>query len=299
MRRMPTPGNISTRCPGGPPWRLNVREALSTADAFLLLAALSRRAAVRHEGPAPKEQPILVTLPSPNDPDYARVIPHPSSLDAKGGTAIDFDVPSRNGKYVAISLSKGGSESGDVHVYDTGTRQATDAVVPRVNGGTAGGKVAGNEAGDGFYYSRYPRHGERPAADMDFYQQVCFHKLGTKTEQDTYSIGKEFPPDRRDPTRGERRRALYPLALANGDGGEFEHYLRVPRGNGRRSRDWPMRCRRSLGQAGNFFCCRGTGAEARFCESIHEPMAEAGGHRGAGERRSHPRIRSGCDDTST
>ena len=116
----------------------------------------------------------------------------PSSLDAKGGTAIDFYVPSRNGKYVAISLSKGGSESGDVHVYDTGTRQATGDVVPRVNGGTAGGSVAWNEAGDGFYYTRYPRDGERPAADMDFYQQVWFHKLGTKTEQDTYSTGKEF-----------------------------------------------------------------------------------------------------------
>ena len=73
---------------------------------------------------------------------------------------------------MAVSLSKGGSESGDVHVYERRTRQGDGRRVPRVNGGTAGGSVAWNADGTGFYYTRYPRDGERPDADMDFYQQV-------------------------------------------------------------------------------------------------------------------------------
>ena len=51
----------------------------------------------------------------------------------------------------------------------------------------------GTPTASGFYYTRYPRAGERPPADLTFYQQVYFHRLGTDTKQDTYSLGKEFP----------------------------------------------------------------------------------------------------------
>jgi hypothetical protein len=60
-------------------------------------------------------------LESPDHLESARTILDPIQLDPSGGTAIDFYVPSRDGKYVAVSLSKGGSESGDVHVYETAT----------------------------------------------------------------------------------------------------------------------------------------------------------------------------------
>jgi len=32
-----------------------------------------------------------------------------------------------------------------------------------------------------------------PKEDLDFYQQIYFHKLGTPVSADTYSIGKDFP----------------------------------------------------------------------------------------------------------
>src|SRR5271169_3996575 len=63
----------------------------------------------------PKEQPLLVTLPSAEAPGSERVILDPNQIDAKGGTEIDFFVPSLDGRRVAVSLSRGGSESGDVH----------------------------------------------------------------------------------------------------------------------------------------------------------------------------------------
>ena len=40
---------------------------------------------------------------------------------------------------MAVSLSRGGTESGDVHLYETGTGRQVHEIIPRVNGGTAGG----------------------------------------------------------------------------------------------------------------------------------------------------------------
>jgi len=176
----------------------------------------------------PKEQPFLVTLASPDDPASARTLVDPDKLDPSGHTAIDFYGPSRDGKYVAVSLSQGGSESGDVHVYEVATGRALADVVPRVNGGTAGGSLAWNAAGTGFYYTRYPRAGERPPADLDFYQQVWFHPLGAR--EDTYSLGKDFPRIAEIQLESSED-GRYALArMSNGDGGEYAHYLLGPGG---------------------------------------------------------------------
>src|SRR5207247_7336771 len=78
----------------------------------------------------PKEQPALVVLRSADTPDSERVIVDPTQLDARGGTSIDFYAPSLDGKYVAVSMSKGGSESGDVRVHEVATGSALDDVVP-------------------------------------------------------------------------------------------------------------------------------------------------------------------------
>src|SRR5437879_13289954 len=69
----------------------------------------------------PKQQPMLVTLASADDLKSERVVLDPNVLDAKGTTAIDWFVPSLDGKYVAVSLSKGGSEDGTLHIYVTAT----------------------------------------------------------------------------------------------------------------------------------------------------------------------------------
>jgi prolyl oligopeptidase len=178
----------------------------------------------------PKEQPLLVWMKSANDPAAEKVVVDPNQIDAKGGTEIDFYEPSHNGKLVAVSLSQGGSESGDVHVYDAYTGKPLADVVARVNNGTAGGSVAWRSDDQGFYYTRYPRAGERPAADLGFYQQVWFHKLGTPATADTYSLGKEFPriAEILLSTSDDGRYIL--AQMANGDGGEFAHYLLGPDG---------------------------------------------------------------------
>jgi len=178
----------------------------------------------------PKEQPLLVALKSADDTQSERAILDPNQLDPSGGTEIDFFVPSLDGKLVAVSLSKGGSESGDVHVYEVASGKEVGAPVPRVNGGTAGGSLAWNADGSGFYYTRYPREGERPPADMAFFQQVYFHRMGTDTKLDAYSLGKGFPRIAEIQLRSSDDGRYVLAAMANGDGGDVAHYLLGPDG---------------------------------------------------------------------
>src|SRR5262249_24993174 len=148
----------------------------------------------------------------------------------KGTTTIDFYVPSLDGKRVAVSLSEGGSEEGTLHIYETTTGKKLEDVIPRVNGGTAGGSAAWNASRTGFFYTRYPRGHERPKKALDFYQQVYFHKLGTPTSEDKYAIGKHFPRIA-EIVLQTTEDGRYVLAIvANGDGGEFAHYLLGPSG---------------------------------------------------------------------
>jgi prolyl oligopeptidase len=178
----------------------------------------------------PVEQPFLVTLTSPDLPDSARILVDPNKINPKGTTAVDWYVPSRDGKLVAVSLSENGTEQGTVHVYHVADGAKLPDIIPRVNGATAGGGLAWNADGTGFYYTRYPRGKERPKEDMDFYQQVYFHKLGTPTEQDAYSLGKDFPRIA-ETTLESSPDGRYVLAVvANGDGGEYEHHLLGPSG---------------------------------------------------------------------
>jgi prolyl oligopeptidase len=176
----------------------------------------------------PKQQPFLVVLPNRDDPASARVLVDPSTMTPRG--AIDWYEPSGDGTLVAVSLSTGGSERGDVHVYEVASGKERADVVPRVNGGTAGGSLCWTADTKGFYYTRYPRPGERPDADLDFYTQVYFHQLGTDEKRDRYELGKDFPriAEIQLSCSADGRHVL--ANVQNGDGGEFSQFLRTPDG---------------------------------------------------------------------
>src|ERR1022692_4637616 len=92
----------------------------------------------------PKQQQMLVTLLSPDNLKSEKMVLDPNVLDAKGTTAIDWFVPSRDGKYVAISISQGGSEDGTLHIYETATGKAQTDSIAHVQYPTAGGSAAWN-----------------------------------------------------------------------------------------------------------------------------------------------------------
>ncbi|GJQ29557.1 MAG: peptidase S9 [Phycisphaerae bacterium] len=178
----------------------------------------------------PKQQPFIVVMPSPMHPDQERVLVDPNVIDPEGGASIDWYVPSPDGALLAVSMSTHGSEAGDIHLFDTKTGKQVHEVITRVNGGTAGGSLAWAPDGKGFYYTRYPRAGERPAEDMDFYVQVYFHRLGDDPAKDTYEVGKEFPRIAEIQleclhTGGWAGAVLASVQL--GDGGEFMHFIKI------------------------------------------------------------------------
>jgi len=171
---------------------------------------------------------MVVTLDSLDDLASEHTVLDPDAIDAKHLTEIDFAVPSVDGRYLAASLSTGGSESGGVHVYETVTGQPLPDVIARVNYATAGGGLVWNMDSSGFYYTRYPRDGERAAADAHFYQQVYFHKMGDKPENDTYEIGKDFPRIAEISFAASADSRYIGISVAFGDGGDHEYWLLAP-----------------------------------------------------------------------
>jgi prolyl oligopeptidase len=178
----------------------------------------------------PKEQPLLVALASADDLTSERVLLDPNELDPSGSTTIDFYAPSLDGRMVAVSLSQNGSEEGTLHIYDVASGAELGDLIPRVTYPTAGGSVAWNAEGTGIYYTRYPQGEERPPEDRNFFQQVYFHQLGAPIEQDRYVIGQEFPRIAEIDLQSSPDGRYLLASVANGDGGEFAHYLRGPDG---------------------------------------------------------------------
>jgi prolyl oligopeptidase len=177
----------------------------------------------------PKQQPMLIMLDSLDNLASERIVVDPNALDPSGGTSMDWYVASPDGKLVAVSLSQDGSEAGDLHIFETGTKKEGFEVVPHVNSGTAGGDVAWAPDSSGFYYTRHPWPGERPAADQNFYQQVYYHKLGTSPRDDHYEMGKDLPRIAEIQLDVDNATGRVLATVQNGDGGEFALYLRDPK----------------------------------------------------------------------
>jgi len=177
----------------------------------------------------PNEQSVLVALSNPDDLSTERTIVDPNALAAGGDLAISWYRPSPDGRFVAVCLSDH-SERGEVRVFNVATGQATGDVVPRVNYATAGGTVSWLTDSRAFLYTRYPRPGERPDADLDYYTRVYRHTLGSATSDDTYELGNEFP--KLAEIRLFSGNAGWQFArLANGDSEQYAFYERSPEGH--------------------------------------------------------------------
>ncbi len=173
----------------------------------------------------PKQQRLLVMLTSVDDLASERVVLDPNELAPKGQVAMDWFVPSPDGKLIAVCLSEHGSEDGTLHFFRTETGERLPDRIVRVQYPTGGGSAAWTPDSSGIFYTRYPHKGEKPEADLNFFQQIYFHKLGTPAASDIYSAGRDFPRIAEiDLETSDDGRWLF-AAVANGDGGEFAHYL--------------------------------------------------------------------------
>ena len=172
------------------------------------------------------QQTMIVTLNAAADPASRKVVLDPNKMDPSGLTEIDWWVASPDGSLIAVSLSKGGSEDGTLHIYRVASGEEVGAPIPSVQYPTAGGSLAWTPGGDGFWYTRYPGDGA-PAADRHYNVQVYFHRLGDDWTKDPLVLG---------PADGLERiseiylanRAARPAIIAmvgRGDGGQYAQYL--------------------------------------------------------------------------
>ena len=210
------------------PLRATLKERLTklitqTSPAYSGLHAAGGQLFALYNQP-PKQQPMIAVMGADADPAKARIALDPNKLNPKGTTAIDWFVPSHDGKLVAVSLSENGSEDGSLNIFDVASGSRIGEVIDRVQYPTGGGSMAWAADGKGFWYTRYPGS-ERAAADRHFFQQVFFHAIGTDPKSDKYVLGKDLPKvaeisfDNRDDP------ATVLVTVLNGDGGEVAHYI--------------------------------------------------------------------------
>jgi prolyl oligopeptidase len=178
----------------------------------------------------PKQQPMIAVLGAAADPARARVVVDPNAINPKGTTAIDWFVPSPDGKTVAVSMSENGSEDGTLHLFDVTSGKELGPLIPRVQYPTGGGSLAWRADSQGFWYTRYPG-ADRPTSEQHFFQQIFFHRLGEDPAKDAYVAGKDFPKVAETKLSTRYDSQLVIASVANGDGGEFAHYLLDAKGS--------------------------------------------------------------------
>ena len=165
----------------------------------------------------PRQQPFLVALTDLDDPATERVVVDPDAIDPSGETAIDFFVPSPDGKQVAVSLSEHGTEDGSLYVYDADSGKVAGEPIPHVN--LMGGSVAWRHDGSGCWYTRC-------ADPAGFRQQVWFRELGDAA--DHVDLAGGFADER----IAENYLSASPDGrwvmdrVQKGDGGEWQVFLR-------------------------------------------------------------------------
>lgn len=181
----------------------------------------------------PKQQPFIVVFDSLDDTSGATVIVDPNEIDSSGTTSIDWYKVSPDGKLLAVSMSEGGSEAGNLSIYDVATGKLVHEKIPHVNSGTAGGSLAWLPSSSGFFYTKHFKVAPDDPEDHNVYQHVYRHRLGTPIMEDEYELGEGFPQIAEIQLVTDDASGRLLATVQEGDGGEFAHYLRSPRGQWR------------------------------------------------------------------
>lgn len=113
----------------------------------------------------------------------------PNTLSADGTVALSSMGISNNGKYLAYSVARAGSDWNEIYVMDLASKKLLDDHIQWV-------KFSGiSWQGDGFYYSAYdaPQPGKE-LSKINEYHKVFFHRIGTSQKEDRLIFeNKEFP----------------------------------------------------------------------------------------------------------
>src|SRR5713101_7589557 len=141
----------------------------------------------RREGT--QNQPVLLVREGLAGEDRALV--DVNQLAADGTVALDWWVPSDDGKYVAYGTSPSGSEMSTLHVIESATGKLLPDSIER----TRAVSLAWMLDNSGFYYTRYPKKGEVAEGQEVYYRHVFYHTLGSDPAKDPLIFGKDLGPE--------------------------------------------------------------------------------------------------------
>src|SRR6266850_1675203 len=107
------------------------------------------------------------------------VLIDPNKLSPDGTSQLSVFSPSKDGKYLAYGISKGGSDWTELFLMDVASRQMLGDDLQWL-------KVSGvSWAGNGFFYSRYPAPEKgKELTSKNENHQVFFHRVGTLQAED-------------------------------------------------------------------------------------------------------------------
>jgi prolyl oligopeptidase len=120
-----------------------------------------------------------------------RLLLDPNTLSADGTVALANFTPSEDGKLLGYSISRGGSDWNEILVRDVATGKDTGDHLKWVK--FSG--ISWAKDGSGFYYSRYDAPPAGAAlTQMNEFQKLCFHKIGTPQSEDTVIYERKDKP---------------------------------------------------------------------------------------------------------
>ncbi|MEM6426768.1 MAG: S9 family peptidase, partial [Cyanobacteria bacterium P01_D01_bin.128] len=127
-----------------------------------------------------QNQSVLYTLPTLDA--EPTVLLDPNTLSEDGTVALGGIALSENGAYLAYGLSASGSDWVEWRVRDVATGQDLDDHLKWVKFSGA----AWTHDHQGFFYSRYDEPDETSKyEDINYYQKLYYHRLGTPQSEDT------------------------------------------------------------------------------------------------------------------
>jgi prolyl oligopeptidase len=126
-----------------------------------------------------QNQSVLYTMNSLKD--SPRMLLDPNTLAADGTVALAGMAVSPDGKLLAYSTAASGSDWNEIRVRDVDTGKDLEDHIQWVKFSN----TAWTRDGKGFFYSRYDAPKEATKlADVNYFQKLYFHKLGTPQEAD-------------------------------------------------------------------------------------------------------------------
>ena len=173
----------------------------------------------------PKQQPMIAMLTNAADPALARVIVDPNLINAQGTTAIDWFEPSPDGKMLAVSMSENGSEDGTLHLFEVASGKQIGPPIPRVQYPTGRRKLGVARRRPRDFGTRATLEPSGRRQNGIFSSRSIFIGWATIQRMISYVLGKDFPKVAEIKLDARFNPQLVIASVANGDGGEFAHYV--------------------------------------------------------------------------